>query len=100
MKNGRYEEEDRVCWYKDGKLHREDGPAIKYKTSYKAWFIHGLKSREDGPAVEWADGGKEWWLNGVEYTEEKFNHWLEKKKLNEKLHQELEEKPKQKKNKL
>ncbi len=32
------------CWYKDGKIHREDGPAI-----------------------EWTNGEKEWWFEGKEY---------------------------------
>lgn len=28
MKNGRIKEEERICWYKNGRLHREDGPAV------------------------------------------------------------------------
>ena len=75
VKNGRYVEEDkqRVCWYKDGLLHRLDGPAVEY-----------------------TNGGKEWFINGVQYTEQEFNQWLEKKHLNEKLHQTLDEKSQEK----
>ena len=34
------------------------------------WYINGKLHREDGPAVEWANGSKEWYLNGGELTEE------------------------------
>jgi hypothetical protein len=51
-------------WYNsDGKLHREDGPAVEYPTGYKEWIFNGMLHCEDGPAVEWSDGSKEWWLN-------------------------------------
>ena len=67
VKNGRYVDAlGTVRWYKDGQLHREDGPAIEY-----------------------ASGKKEWWVNGVEYTEELFNKY----QLNKKLEATLEEKP-------
>jgi hypothetical protein len=35
----------------------------------KLWYLNGKLHREDGPAVEWADGRKEWWLNGKQYSE-------------------------------
>jgi hypothetical protein len=38
-------------WYKDGKHHREDGPAIIY-----------------------SDGRQYWYLNGKEYSEEKWKN--------------------------
>jgi hypothetical protein len=50
---------------KDGKLHREDGPAVQNTTTgYQAWWVHGLRHREDGPAVELVDGTQEWWFHG------------------------------------
>ena len=87
-------------WYLNDKLHREDGPAVEDASGYKEWWLNGKEHREDGPALEWPDGTKEWWLNGVEYTEEEFNQWLEKKNLNKRLHQTLEEKPSVKKVKI
>jgi hypothetical protein len=34
--------EDEVTrWYKDGKLHREDGPAVEYPNGYCEWYING-----------------------------------------------------------
>ena len=39
----------------------------------KEWYLNGKLHREDGPAIEYVDGDKEWWLNGKEYTQEE--HW-------------------------
>ena len=36
------------------------------------WRRNGKLDREDGPAIEWYDGDMEWWLNGKEYTEADF----------------------------
>jgi len=48
MKNGLIVDEDGTeKYYKDNKLHREDGPAVIYK-----------------------NGTEEWWLNNVEYPED------------------------------
>jgi hypothetical protein len=54
-------------WYKEGKLHRIDGPAIEYKNGTKFWYLKGLRHREDGPAVEYSDGRKEWFQNGIRH---------------------------------
>jgi hypothetical protein len=53
-------------WYKDDKLHREDGPAVEFATTgcNKWWYQHGKIHREDGPAVECSDGTKYWWYHG------------------------------------
>ena len=54
-------------WYKEGKRHREDGPAIEYLNGTKKWYVEGLTHRIDGPAIEYPDGTKEWWIEGNEY---------------------------------
>ena len=36
----------------------------------KFWYLNGKLHREDGPAIERADGNKSWYLNGVNVTEE------------------------------
>jgi hypothetical protein len=59
-------------WYLNGKLHREDGPAIEYSNGNKSWCLNGKYHREDGPAVEWANGDKSWYLNGKYLSEEEF----------------------------
>jgi hypothetical protein len=55
-------------WFLNGKLHREDGPAVEYPNGTKVWWLNGIRHREDGPAVEWANGDKEWFLNGNRAT--------------------------------
>jgi hypothetical protein len=60
-------EKDRAgnkCWYLNGKLHREDGPAIIFRNSDKHWYLNGKLHRVDGPACEYIDGTKYWFLNG------------------------------------
>ena len=52
-------------WRRNGKLHREDGPAVEWATGSKHWYRKGKLDRADGPAVEYADGGKEWYRNGA-----------------------------------
>ena len=41
-----------------------------YPDGYKYWYLNGKLHREDGPAIEWANGDKSWYLNGEEVTEE------------------------------
>ena len=65
------------AWYIHGKLHREDGPAMDGPLG-KSWYLKGRKHREDGPAVEWADVRKEWYRNGEEVTEAEFAALREK----------------------
>ena len=67
------EDEDGVIYYKDGKKHREDGPAVEMKDGSRQWFINGNLHREDGPAVEGCDGTREWYNRAVQLSEEEFN---------------------------
>ena len=57
-------------WCLNGKLHREDGPAIEWANGSKSWYLNGKLHREDGPAIEWANGSKSWYLNDKEVTKE------------------------------
>ena len=57
-------------WLKDGKLHREDGPTIKWSDGSKLWYLNGKKHRENGPAVEWPGGNKLWYINGKLHRED------------------------------
>ena len=71
-----------IAWFKNGKYHREDGPAVELVKGSKYWCKHGKYHREDGPAIEWADGSKCWYLNGVPYhSEQKWKIVIRKKKL-------------------
>jgi hypothetical protein len=54
-------------WWADGVAHRTDGPAVTYADGTKQWLIGGRWHRLDGPAVIRADGTCEWWIDGREY---------------------------------
>ena len=67
------------AWYLNGKLHREDGPALEYSSGTKEWYLNGKRHREDGPAYEYRDGTKKWFLNGNEtHPETIVDLWLER----------------------
>jgi hypothetical protein len=82
-------------WYLNGKLHREDGPAIEWPNGDKEWWLNGKLHREDGPAIEDSDGHKEWYLDGklhredgpaIEYSDGDKLWYLDDKKLTEQQH--------------
>ena len=64
-----------IRWLHNGKLHREDGPAIIRPSSRcgagemhrlkdtTEWYYNGQLHRVDGPAVE-SDNGTSWYLHG------------------------------------
>jgi len=60
-------------WCLNGKLHREDGPAIERADGSKSWYLNDDLHREDGPAAESSDGSKHWFLNGKQLSETQFN---------------------------
>lgn len=57
-------------WFINGTRHREDGPAICGSHGYKCWYINGKRHRVDGPAQIYENGDKAWYINGEEVTEE------------------------------
>jgi hypothetical protein len=59
----------------NGKLHRDDGPALERTSGAKSWWQHGKIHRDDGPAVERADGDNWWYLYGQRLS---FDVWLDK----------------------
>jgi hypothetical protein len=50
-KNGQYIENGHIYYYKNGELHRENGPAVEYRNGEKHWFKNGLHHRIDGPSI-------------------------------------------------
>jgi len=62
--------DDRTEWYLDGKLHREDGPAIEDANGDREWWLSGERHRVDGPAIERADGSGVWWVDGRLHRED------------------------------
>ena len=72
-----------IFYLDDGWLHREDGPAIEYKSGIKWWMIKGKLHRENGPAIISNKEVFEYWLNGEPASEEeikniKRNKWIDK----------------------
>ena len=61
------------AWRLNGKLHREDGPAVIHLDGAKLWYKEGKHHRLDGPALIRVDGSKEWWTEGIQYSEAAFN---------------------------
>lgn len=59
-------------WYKEGEIHRDDGPAVTLISSKGKnifWYNNGKYHRENGPAVILHNGKiKEWYINGVRQT--------------------------------
>jgi len=68
-----------ITWSFNGKLHREDGPAIKWADGTEFYYLNGNFHREDGPAIKWANGKEEYWLNNIEYSKEEFNKEIAKR---------------------
>jgi len=58
-------------WLSNGYIHREGGPAVIYPDGYQAWYLNDKRHREDGPAVIWPNGHQEWFLNGEEVCKRK-----------------------------
>ncbi|MDP2696414.1 MAG: hypothetical protein Q8O87_04190 [bacterium] len=47
----------------------------------KRWYKNGKRHREDGPAIEYADGTKSWYINDNSLTEEEFNLQMRSKPI-------------------
>lgn len=71
-KTGAYIEvfSERIKYYFNKALHREDGPAVVCADGSKEWFQKGKLHREDGPAIAYG-GTKLWFQNGNLIEEEK-----------------------------
>ena len=55
-----------TIYLKDGKLHRENGPAIEFLGSGKAYFIDGALHSDKGPAIYWPyEEDCHWYVHGV-----------------------------------
>ena len=68
-------------------MEKEMSDYIKYEVRVytngdKFWYKNGQLHREDGPALEYASGGKYWCLNGKSYAEADFNKEIAKKSKN------------------
>jgi hypothetical protein len=51
-----------------------------YGNGYKEWNLNGKLHREDGPAVESVDGRKSWYLEDVMYSKSEYKAEMERRK--------------------
>jgi hypothetical protein len=65
----RQEEAGNIFWRLNGKLHREDGPAIIGRDGTEQWYLNGKKHRENGPAMTHPKGWFTWYKNGEIHRE-------------------------------
>lgn len=74
LANGIYVNINNVqTWFKNGKCHNDDGPAVIYVNGTKNWQQNGEYYREnDLPHIEHANGEKYWWCNGWHKTLEEY----------------------------
>jgi len=70
MKNGKIVDKNGTQYYKNGVLHRTDGPAVEWPDGTKFWYINGLRHRIGAPAVEFLDGTKSWYINDKRHRED------------------------------
>lgn len=56
-----------------------------YASGFTRWTKNGKSHREDGPAITHGSGNVEYWINGVELSEKEFNIITLQKELNEEL---------------
>ena len=54
-------------WYKNGLLHRDDGPAVIWSDGRQEWWKDGNWHRDDGPAVICTSGTHYWYKDGKSY---------------------------------
>ena len=49
---------------------------VEYANGTEIWYKEGKIHREDGPAVEYADGEKRWWLESRRYFQLNLNDYV------------------------
>lgn len=59
-------------WYRNGKLHRNKGPAADCQDGYQVWYRDGVCHRADGPAIRWPSGREAYCLDGKLMSQQDF----------------------------
>lgn len=52
-------------WCQRGQYHRIDGPAIELSNGINIWYYEDKRHRLDGAAAEFPNGTKQWFINGI-----------------------------------
>ncbi len=59
-----------LFWHNtEGKLHRENAPAVVKKDGTQEWFLNGMRSNPSGPAIVHPDGSTEWYVDAKRHRE-------------------------------
>lgn len=66
-------------WYKNGILHRDDGPAITAKTD-EFWYYEGKLHRIGGPAVVARGSPRQYWIHGQKLSPKEYKKEMERRK--------------------
>lgn len=66
--NDLYDEE---AWYFNGELHRDGNWAYRHKGNF-VWFKHGKLHNLEGPAVVEMAGPLQYWIDGVRYSRKQY----------------------------
>ena len=61
---------DRVGYWLNNKIHREDGPAIEWSDGSKFWYVKGLCHSDNTFAVEDQNGNKFWYFKGMRHRKD------------------------------
>lgn len=57
-----------ILWRLNGKLHRDDGPAVETLNGRKEWWKHGKRHRLEAAAVMQGTFSSQWWIDGIRYS--------------------------------
>lgn len=71
------DEEGKIAFLKEGKYHREDGPAFlnpkrNNRSIYEGWWLNGVQHNLNGPARVNNDGSNSYYINGNWIRKENF----------------------------
>jgi hypothetical protein len=61
---------DNIEYFKNGKWHREDGPAMIWQSGGKSWYFKGKLHNLNGPAKIYPDGREGYFIHGEPTTKE------------------------------
>lgn len=83
--NGFIKDDNQIRSFKNGILHRSDGPAIVYcnyhyhNNDFIAWYENGKKHRVDGPAVQFINSIHSWHLENNDIRTGYYQWWYKGK---------------------
>jgi hypothetical protein len=59
---------DRIEYHLNGRLHRDNGPAIIYNDGSEYWFQYDRLHNTNGPAIILPFGMKRYYINDKQYS--------------------------------